>query len=85
MGSLFLSFAKGCKGEDIVRCVEEKTFRFSEVIHMASKGLLGLANNFTDPRFWSPEFSWSAIGICYQLEANVTLGITKTLDILRIV
>ena len=80
-----MSFAKGCKGEDIVRCVEEKTFRFSEVIHMASKGLLGLANNFTDPRFWSPEFSWSAIGICYQLEANVTLGITKTLDILRIV
>ena len=84
-GTFVFKLCKGLTGDDIVHCVENKTFGFSEVIKMASKGLLSFEGQFTDPRFWSPEFSWSAAGICYQLEANVTLGITKTLDVLRVV
>ena len=73
---------KGLEGEDIVRCVEKKTFGLSEGIHMAKKGFV---ENFTDPRFWSPEFSLSNSGICYQLETNITLGVKKKTDVLWIV
>ena len=84
-GEFVFKLCKGLTGDDIIHCVKNETFGFSEGIKMASKGLLGLAGNLPYPRFWSPEFSWSAVGICYQLEANVTLGITKTLDVLKIV
>ena len=75
---------KGLEGEDIVRCVEDKTFSLSDGIHFARKGYSGLGGNFTDPKFWTPEFSFSAAGICYQLEANTTLGIKRPLHVLWI-
>ena len=73
---------KGLKGEDIVRCVEEKTFDLSDGLVFAIKGYLGSGGDFTDSRFWSPDFSWSANGICYQLEANTTLAIKRPTNVL---
>ena len=35
---------KGLEGEDIVCCVEKKTFGFSEGIQMTKKGLSGLVD-----------------------------------------
>ena len=64
---------QGLQGEGIVRCLEEKTYNISTVVKHASKGFLG-GTNLTDTRFWNSEFSSALEGMCYQLEANMTLG-----------
>ena len=71
---------KGLEGVDIVHCVENKTLNLSDGIRYALKGFTGLEGDFTDSKFWSPDFSYSANGICYQLEANTTLGTKKLPD-----
>ena len=73
---------KGLKEEDIIQCVEKNTFSFSEIVEHASKGFVG--ENFTEARFWGPEFSMSAVGICFQLDANLTLGTKQITDMLLI-
>ena len=71
----------GLQGKDIVGCAEDATFSRSSVVKRASKGLVG-QNDLTKARFWSPEFSYSGNGICYQLEANTTLGTEQETDVL---
>ena len=74
---------KGLQGEEIVKCIEMKSFNLSKAVQYAGKGGLG-KNNLNDSIFWSPEFSYSTSGICNQLEANVTLGTNKATDVLWI-
>ena len=70
---------KGLQGEDIVRCLEEKSYNISTGVKQASKGFLG-DNIPTDSRFWNAEFSSGREGLCHQLEANMTLGTDQDTD-----
>ena len=74
---------QGLQGEDIVRCLEEKTYNISTVVKQASKGVSG-GTNRTDTRFWNADFSSASEGMCYQLEANMTLGTDQETDVLLI-
>ena len=76
---------KGLQGEDIVRCLEEKTYNFSTLVKQATKGPYSSTPQFlNDTTYWHPEFSYSPSGLCYQLETNMTLGTDITTDILYI-
>ena len=76
---------KGLQGEDIVQCLEEKTYNVSTVVEQASKGpYSGTPQLLTDTTYWHPEFSYSPNGLCYQLETNMTLGTDMITDLLSI-
>ena len=76
---------KGLQGEDIIQCLEEKTYNLSTVVEQASKGPYGSTPQLlTDSTYWHPEFSYTPSGLCYQLETNMTLGTDDKTDILSI-
>ena len=76
---------KGLQGEDIVRCVEEKTYNFSTIVEQATRAAYSSTPQLlTDASFWYPEFSYSVSGLCYQLETNMTLGTDQTTDVLSV-
>ena len=76
---------KGLQGEDIVLCLEEKTYNLATVVEQAAKGQYSSTpQHLTDTTYWHPEFSYSTAGMCYQLETNMTLGTDATTDLLSI-
>ena len=95
--ALIDDICKGLHGEDIVRCVEKKTYNLSTVVKHTSKGLAqnnrqknrtmdhNLTENIqTGSQIWNPEFSYNGAGLCHQLEANMTLGTYQDTDVMWI-
>ena len=56
--------------ETIVKCINDKTFKYDEIIQQATNG----KNNITKESFWTEEISSFNAGKSYSLNNNATKG-----------
>ena len=69
-------------GDDIVKCVEEKTYNLTTTVKAVTKGI---QDNSSLPGRWYPELSMTGAGLCHTLETNLTLGTNFSTESLRII
>ena len=66
--------------EDYMTCVTNKTYSLEEIVQSATRGLRQIVEDSTNPKLWTWDVTFAAMGRCYTLNYDELLKLNPLTD-----
>ena len=66
--------------EDYMTCVTNKTYGFEEIVQSATRGSRQIVEDSTNPKLWTWDVTFAAVGRCYTLNYDQLLKLNPSED-----